>query len=669
MLPKRPQGVVMLLMLMIFDVSGAFVGITIGNDMSNLPSATDIVAILKAKNIQHVRLIDADHQMLTALANTGIEVMVGVPNDQLLRVGQSRSTAADWINKNVAAYVPATNITYIAVGDEVLTNIPNAALVLVPVLQFLQSALLAANLNTQVKISSPHSMDTISKAFPPSTATFNSTWSSIMSQYLQFLKNTGSSFMLNAQPYYGYVGGQGVFPLEYALFRSLSPNSQISDPNTNLFYNNMFDAIIDATYNAIQAMNFTGIPVLVTASGWPWRGGPDEKAATVDNALAYNTNLIRHVLNNSGTPSQPMNQSSTYIFELFNEDLRSGPVSEKNWGIMFPNATTVYSLSFEDVATTIPESPALRGMFCVANSSAPRSALKHSLDWACGPGSANCSAIQPGQACYESDNIVAVASYAFNDYYHRTQASGGTCSFNGTAMITSTDPSHGSCIFAGSTGGGNGGTASGPDGEPAHALSPSVTIAVDMSSSSSFPTSRFPFAAGAGAPAGGGGGRGGGSSVRPWGSSGGTSVSSSGKRIQKELLDLNASDCSAGPKGDNLYHWLSTIIGPQGSPYEGGIFFLDIVFPPDYPFKPPMVTFKTRIYHCNVDATGKVHLDILKDGWSPAFTISKVLLAIKDIISNPDPYTPLVMSISRQYLTDRTKHDEIAAEWTMRFAR
>ena len=173
-----------------FHSVGAFVGITIGNDMSNMPPATDIVSILKAKKIQHVRLLDSDHQMLTALANTGIEVMVGVPNDQLLRVGQSRSTAADWINKNVAAYIPATNITYIAVGNEVLTTIPNAALVLVPALQFLQSALLAANLNTQVKISSPHSMDVISKAFPPSAATFNSTWSSIMSQYLQFLKNT-----------------------------------------------------------------------------------------------------------------------------------------------------------------------------------------------------------------------------------------------------------------------------------------------------------------------------------------------------------------------------------------------------------------------------------------------------------------------------------------------
>uniref|UniRef100_A0A0E0LML0 glucan endo-1,3-beta-D-glucosidase n=1 Tax=Oryza punctata TaxID=4537 RepID=A0A0E0LML0_ORYPU len=434
MWPASLKGVVILLMLMVLNVSGAFVGINVGTGISNPPSASDIVSILKEKKIQHVRLLDSDHQMLSALANTGIEVVVGVPNDQLLRVGQSRSTAADWINKNVAAYIPATNITHIAVGNEVLIMEPNAALVLVPALQFLQSALLAANLNTQVKISSPHSTDMISKPFPPSTATFNSTWSSIMFQYLQFLNNTASPFMLNAQPYYDYVKGQGVFPLEYALFRSLNPDSQISDPNTNLFYTNMFDAMVDATYNSMQAMNFTGIPVMVTASGWPWHGGQNEKAANVDNALAYNTNLIRHVLNNSGTPGQPNNQVSTFIFELFNEDLRAGPVSEKNWGIMFPNATTVYSLTFEDMATTNTDSAVLRGTFCVANSSAPHSALKQSLDWACGPGSANCSAIQPGQPCYKSDDIVAVASYAFNDYYHRTQASGGTCNFNSTAM-------------------------------------------------------------------------------------------------------------------------------------------------------------------------------------------------------------------------------------------
>ncbi|XVF50329.1 hypothetical protein PTKIN_Ptkin04bG0088000 [Pterospermum kingtungense] len=151
-----------------------------------------------------------------------------------------------------------------------------------------------------------------------------------------------------------------------------------------------------------------------------------------------------------------------------------------------------------------------------------------------------------------------------------------------------------------------------------------------------------------------------------------TSVSASGKRIQREMSELNANPplhCSAGPKGDNLYHWVATIIGPPGTPYHGGIFFLDITFPSDYPFKPPRVVFKTRIYHCNVDAAGNLSLDILKDSWSPALTITKVLIAIRSIFTNPDTYNPLISAIARLYLADKAKHDEIAAEWTVRFAK
>lgn len=367
---------ILLLIFLFIEVSGSFIGINIGTDISTLPSASNIVSILQGHKIKHVRLFDADRQILTALANTGIEVMVGVPNDQLLRVGESRAAAADWVNRNVAAYLPGTNITYIAVGNEVLTSIPNAALVLVPAMQFLQSALLAANLNFQVKISSPQSMDMISKSFPPSTATFNSTWSAIMYNFLQFLKNTGSSFMLNAQPYYGYSRGNGIFPLEYALFRSLNPDNQIMDPNTLSTYSNMFDAMVDSAYYSMQELNFSGIPIIVTATGWPSSGGDNEPHANIDNALAYNTNLVRHILNNSGTPSQPKSPINAYIHELFNEDLIPGSLSEKNWGLFFPNGTTVYELNFEDVGGGGSASSPMAGIFCVANNSADTRDLK-----------------------------------------------------------------------------------------------------------------------------------------------------------------------------------------------------------------------------------------------------------------------------------------------------
>ena len=105
------------------------------------------------------------------------------------------------------------------------------------------------------------------------------------------------------------------------------------------------------------------------------------------------------------------------------------------------------------------------------------------------------------------------------------------------------------------------------------------------------------------------------------------SLSTSAKRIQKELGEITLDpppNCSAGPKGDNLYEWVSTILGPPGSAYEGGVFFLDIHFSPEYPFKPPKVAFRTRIYHCNINSQGVICLDILKDNWSPALTISKV---------------------------------------------
>lgn len=149
------------------------------------------------------------------------------------------------------------------------------------------------------------------------------------------------------------------------------------------------------------------------------------------------------------------------------------------------------------------------------------------------------------------------------------------------------------------------------------------------------------------------------------------SSSPSLKRIQKELTEITLDpppNCSAGPKGDNLYEWVSTILGPPGSAYEGGVFFLDIHFTQEYPFKPPKVTFRTRIYHCNINSQGVICLDILKDNWSPALTISKVLLSVCSLLTDCNPSDPLVGSIATQYVQNREEHDRVARLWTKRYA-
>ena len=143
-------------------------------------------------------------------------------------------------------------------------------------------------------------------------------------------------------------------------------------------------------------------------------------------------------------------------------------------------------------------------------------------------------------------------------------------------------------------------------------------------------------------------------------------------RCWQELKDLGAdppANCSAGPHTqDDMFAWKATVMGPPDSPYSGGVFFLNINFPTDYPFKPPKVQFTTKIYHCNVNSNGSICLDILKDQWSPALTISKVLLSISSLLTDPNPNDPLVPEIAQLYLKDKNKHDATAREWVNKYA-
>ncbi|KAK0574783.1 hypothetical protein LWI29_028975 [Acer saccharum] len=448
----------MILLLFFLTVSAvsaadedAFIGVNIGTDLSDMPSPTQAVALLKAQNIRHVRLYDADRAMLLALANTGIQVTVSIPNEQLLGIGQSNATAANWVARNVIAHVPATNITAIAVGSEVLTVLPNAGPVLVSALKFIHSALVAANLDGQIKVSTPHSSSIILDSFPPSQAFFNRSWDPVMVPLLKFLQSSGSYFMLNVYPYYDFMQSNGVIPLDYALFRPLPPNKEAVDANTLLHYTNVFDAVVDSAYFAMSYLNFTNVPIIVLESGWPSKGDSTEPDATVENANTYNSNLIRHVLNNTGTPKHPGIAVSTYIYELYNEDLRPGSVSEKNWGLFNASGVPVYILHLIGAGTVLANDTTNQ-TFCVAKEGSDKKMLQAALDWACGPGKVDCSSLLQGQPCYDPDNVISHSTYAFNAYFQQMGKSPGTCDFKGVATITTTDPSHGSCIFPGSGG-------------------------------------------------------------------------------------------------------------------------------------------------------------------------------------------------------------------------
>ena len=140
------------------------------------------------------------------------------------------------------------------------------------------------------------------------------------------------------------------------------------------------------------------------------------------------------------------------------------------------------------------------------------------------------------------------------------------------------------------------------------------------------------------------------------------------KKEHKELIDDPPANCSAGPKNNDLFSWEATILGPEDTPYVGGVFFLKIYLPTDYPFKPPKVNFETKIYHCNVNGNGSICLDILKDQWSPSLTISKLLLSITSLLSDANPDDPLVPDIANLYKTNKIEHDRIAKEWTVNYA-
>lgn len=143
------------------------------------------------------------------------------------------------------------------------------------------------------------------------------------------------------------------------------------------------------------------------------------------------------------------------------------------------------------------------------------------------------------------------------------------------------------------------------------------------------------------------------------------------KRINKELSQIRESSpttYSVDTINNDLYNWTATIMGPEYSPYENGIFFLHIKFPNDYPFKGPKCTFQTKIYHPNINSKGDITMVNCLDNWSPQYTINQAINEIIKLLIEPCPDDPWEPEIALVYKQDRNQYNLKAAEWTKKYA-
>ncbi|KAL7586200.1 hypothetical protein Lser_V15G35807 [Lactuca serriola] len=446
------------LFLIFFLVKGikGNIGVNYGTVADNLPPPAQVARfLLDSTIISRVKLYDTNQEILQAFAHTGIAITVAVPNNLIPNLTNLKFSQ-QWLKTNIAPHVPATNIVRIVVGNEVLSTTDDSVVSsLVPAMQTLHAALVGEDLHRRIKVSTPHSLSILSSSSPPSSGRFKQgNIVQVVRQLLGFLRATDSPFMINPYPFFGYSGNT----LDYAMFR---PNSGVFDEMTQRKYTNMLDAQLDATYSAMKQLGFGEVEIVIAETGWPSRGDPGQISVDTESAREFNGNLIKHVMSGLGTPLMPNRTFETYIFALFNEDLKPGPTSERNFGLFHPDMTPVYNSGIfrhkagsKSPSNWNPE----RGVpvagnnggggktWCIPTSGASEEVLQMNIDYVCGLGF-DCQPISKGGRCFYPDSVRAHAAYAMNVYYQATGRHDYDCDFRNTGAITSSNPGYGRCKY------------------------------------------------------------------------------------------------------------------------------------------------------------------------------------------------------------------------------
>ncbi|XP_009127212.1 glucan endo-1,3-beta-glucosidase 5 [Brassica rapa] len=448
MLSKSVVAVFFLIILLygnlFIEVEG--IGVNWGSQASHpLPPAT-VVRLLRENGIQKVKLFEADSQILRALSRSGIQVMVGIPNDLLAPIAGSVAVAERWVSQNVSAHVSSNgvDIRYVAVGNEPFLKSFNGTFesITLPALQNIQSALIKAGLASQVKVTVPLNADVYESASNlPSAGDFRAEIRDLMISIVKFLSDNQAPFTINIYPFISLYNDPH-FPVEFAFFDGTG--SPIND--NGRIYDNVLDANYDTLVWSLQKNGFGNMSIIVGEVGWPTDG---DKNANMQYARRYNQGFMNRQKAGRGTPMRP-GPMDAYLFSLIDEDAKSIQPGnfERHWGIFYIDGQPKYQLSLGNGNGLVP-AKGVRHMakkWCVLAASAnlqdPQ--LGPSVSYACDH--ADCTSLGYGSSC-GSLNLAQNVSYAFNSYYQVSDQLDSACKFPGLSVITTNDPSVGSCKF------------------------------------------------------------------------------------------------------------------------------------------------------------------------------------------------------------------------------
>ncbi|KAF8731805.1 hypothetical protein HU200_015743 [Digitaria exilis] len=352
--PSSRQGhaaaALSVMLLLIAPSATAAIGVNYGTKGDNLPPPSKVASFLANHTlIDRVKLFDTNADMVRAFAGTGISLTVTVANGDIPSLATNSAAAAAWVAANVSPYYPSTSISLVAVGNEI-TNTGDDSLIssLVPAMRALKSALAAAGLD-KIRVTTPHSLGILagaalgsSPASPSASRFVPGLDRDVFAPMLEFHRSTSSPFMVNPYPYFGYNGDT----VAYALARrgSGSSNPGVRDPGTGITYTSMFEAQLDSVYSAMKRLGFGDVEIAVGETGWPSKAEDGQVGVSAAEAAEYNRYIIGEATAGLGTPLMPRRKFETYIFALFNENLKPGPVAERNFGLFEADLTPVYDV-------------------------------------------------------------------------------------------------------------------------------------------------------------------------------------------------------------------------------------------------------------------------------------------------------------------------------------